>query len=129
MSTTPRERAQANLDIADQWLNEHRISDSWRVVDMLRDTLVMVLENTETLDGEPTRWLAEHDREVWKAGALRAATMCINEELFARLDGDGFGAVIELPHEEDGRRRRAIHRRGDLPSLIAAIAERPEPEK
>ena len=55
MSTTPRERAQANLDIADQWLNEHRISDSWRVVDMLRDTLVMVLENTETLDGRPTQ--------------------------------------------------------------------------
>ena len=75
------------------------------------------------------RWLAEHDREVWKAGALRAAIMCINEELFARLDGDGFGAVIELPHEEDGRRRRATFRRGDLPSLIAAIAERPEPEK
>ena len=75
------------------------------------------------------KWLAEHDREVWKAGALRAATMCINEELFARLDGDGFGAVIELPPEQDGRRRRATFRRGDLPSLIAAIAERPEPEK
>ena len=80
-------------------------------------------------DDEFDRWLAEHDREVWKAGALRAATMCINEELFARLDGDGFGAVVELPPEQDGRRRRATFRRGDLPSLIAAIAERPEPEK
>lgn len=33
--------AESAINIADKWLNEHRVSETWRVINMLRDELVL----------------------------------------------------------------------------------------
>lgn len=36
--------AESALKIADRWLEEHRVNEAWRIINMLRDELVLSLE-------------------------------------------------------------------------------------
>ena len=44
---TPSELA---VEIADEWLDSHRKSDTWRIVDMLRDEVVRLAATIEKED-------------------------------------------------------------------------------
>ena len=48
---TSAAQVQAAVREADEWLAEHRVSESWRVINRLRDTLVRTTDDRPDLPG------------------------------------------------------------------------------
>lgn len=67
------------VKIADEWLHEHRVSESWRIINMLRDELVRAT-----------------DRQVDAAAAYDQGILAVVE----RLPGEDLG-VFTNPYGGD----------------------------